>query len=134
MMPAPSPWTPERDAELRRLVDSDLPYSQIAVAMSISFNSTFSKNMVIGRARRLDFPQRPGNNGAMTKRWHEARENGAQRVPLSVFPPPGCCQWIVNDRVPFIFCAHKAPDGLWCEAHRAKVYLPKKAPVSAVVP
>jgi hypothetical protein len=52
MMPKASPWTPERDAELREYWAGDLSASQIGVKMGLN------KNQIIGRAHRLKLPLR----------------------------------------------------------------------------
>jgi hypothetical protein len=48
----PSPWTPERDAELREHWAGDLSASQIGAKMAMN------KNQIIGRAHRLKLPLR----------------------------------------------------------------------------
>jgi hypothetical protein len=49
-MRGPSPWTPERDAELREYWAGDLFASQIGTKMAMN------KNQIIGRAHRLKLP------------------------------------------------------------------------------
>jgi hypothetical protein len=51
-MRGPSPWTPERDAELREHWAGDLSASQIGAKMAMN------KNQIIGRAHRLRLPLR----------------------------------------------------------------------------
>jgi hypothetical protein len=51
-MSRPSPWTPERDAELREHWAGDLSASQIGAKMAMN------KNQIIGRAHRLKLPLR----------------------------------------------------------------------------
>lgn len=51
--PSGSPWTPERDAELRRRWEAGETGGQIGRAMGLT------KDAVIGRARRLELPLRP---------------------------------------------------------------------------
>ena len=51
-MRGPSPWTPERDAELREYWAGDLSASQIGAKMALN------KNQIIGRAHRLKLPLR----------------------------------------------------------------------------
>jgi hypothetical protein len=51
-MRGPSPWTPERDAELREHWAGDLSASQIGAKMALN------KNQIIGRAHRLRLPLR----------------------------------------------------------------------------
>ena len=101
-----SPWTPERDAELRRLFALGLPYSRIGQHLGTT------KNAALGRARRLGFAFRVPP--VQLETMHRAR---------TVFPPYGHCQWITNDKAPFLFCNNEA-DGTWCPEHRARVYLP----------
>jgi hypothetical protein len=52
LMPKASPWTPERDAELREHWAGDLSASQIGAKMAMN------KNQIIGRAHRLKLPLR----------------------------------------------------------------------------
>ncbi len=52
MMPKASPWTPERDAELREHWAGDLSSAQIGAKMAMN------KNQIIGRAHRLKLPLR----------------------------------------------------------------------------
>jgi len=51
-MSGPSPWTEERDAELREYWAGDLSASQIGAKMAMN------KNQIIGRAHRLKLPLR----------------------------------------------------------------------------
>ena len=51
-MPKASPWTPERDAELREHWAGDLSSAQIGAKMAMN------KNQIIGRAHRLKLPLR----------------------------------------------------------------------------
>lgn len=46
-------WTPERDRDLTLLVDEGLTCARIADRLSEMHNDEFTKNSVIGRARRL---------------------------------------------------------------------------------
>jgi hypothetical protein len=52
LMPKASPWTPERDAELREHWAGDLSSAQIGAKMAMN------KNQIIGRAHRLKLPLR----------------------------------------------------------------------------
>ena len=106
-------WTPARDALLKRLRWEGKSYAAVAAIMGTT------KNSALARARRA------GLEGPMTR-----RELGAVRHPVSEFPPPGHCQWIVNDRSPFVFCGHAAK-GIWCAAHRKRVYIPIRAKAPA---
>lgn len=68
-----SPWTPERDDELRAFWDEGHSTSEIGRRMGIT------KNAVIGRAHRLRLPARPSPikvNQAQAQPWSE--EDDAQ--------------------------------------------------------
>ena len=65
-MRGPSPWTPERDAQLTADWDAGLTTSEIGERMGIS------KNSVIGRAHRLRLPSRGSPiNLAASQSWTE---------------------------------------------------------------
>jgi hypothetical protein len=63
----PSPWTPERDAELREHWAGDLSASQIGAKMAMN------KNQIIGRAHRLMLaPRGSPINLAASQSWTDA--------------------------------------------------------------
>jgi hypothetical protein len=77
-MSGPSPWTPERDAELREHWAGDLSASQIGAKMAMN------KNQIISRAHRLKLPLRgvPVNisRGVVSRPAARAR----QELPCSI--------------------------------------------------
>jgi len=90
-----SPWTAERDAELRRLWETTLSASEIGKAMGLS------KNQVVGRAHRLKLPPRENAlaknfrlKGVAEKRERERRlaaaesAKAAQRSTAPLSPAP----------------------------------------------
>lgn len=96
------PWTAERDAELRRLFDLDMPYSQIAAEMGMS------KNAVLGRAGRLNL----------------RRIITVPRSRPQDFMAAGTCLYGLNDTLPIEWCGKPVAQvgTAWCEEHRAVVY------------
>ncbi|MDQ8729448.1 GcrA family cell cycle regulator [Bradyrhizobium sp. LHD-71] len=57
----PSPWTPDRIAELRRLFEAGYSCSQIAREISVS------RNAVIGKLSRLGLNRPPGERGPQNR-------------------------------------------------------------------
>ena len=76
----PSPWTPERDAELQQRLDAGEPYSMIAEAFSTT------RSAVGGRIHRLKLPRPQTKEHAPRKR----QSGRPTRAPCgaSIFPAP----------------------------------------------
>jgi GcrA cell cycle regulator len=58
-----SNWTPEHSQALREYLALGMSYSEIADAINAKFNTAYSRNATIGRARRMGFGglDRPAN-------------------------------------------------------------------------
>ena len=56
-------WTQEHSDALRQFLADGMSYSQIAAAINARFDTAFSRNATIGRARRIGLtgPDRPAN-------------------------------------------------------------------------
>ena len=54
-------WTPEQSAALREYIAAGLSFSRAASALNAKFGTTFTRNAILGRAKRmrLDQPIRP---------------------------------------------------------------------------
>jgi GcrA cell cycle regulator len=57
-------WEAEHTQALREYLAKGLSYSEIAAAINARFNTAYSRNAAIGRAKRLGFagPERPGDS------------------------------------------------------------------------
>lgn len=67
-MPAPSPWTDERDAQLRALWDAGLSGTEIGKRMGIT------KSAAIGRVHRLKLAPRVSPIATITRPWTEEED------------------------------------------------------------
>ena len=58
----PTDWAPEHSGALRDLLARRLSFSEVAAVINKRFNTTYSRNAVIGRARRMGLAgaDRPG--------------------------------------------------------------------------
>ena len=58
----PTNWAPEHSDALREHLAKGLSFSQIAKAINSRFNTTYSRNAALGRARRMGLAgeERPG--------------------------------------------------------------------------
>lgn len=80
-------WTPEHSEALRELLAGGLSYSLIAEALNARFNTDYSRNAAIGRAKRMGLasPARDGDTPGTTARprqprIHKIREPAAPRI------------------------------------------------------
>lgn len=91
-------WTEEHSEALRKLLANGMSYSEIAEAINTKFNTVYSRNATIGRARRMGlsgpdrlkdlpihWPEPPPEPG--TARLHRSRERHASGFmrPMPVF-------------------------------------------------
>jgi GcrA cell cycle regulator len=91
-------WTEEHSKALRELLESGMSYSRTADAINAKFKTAYSRNAMIGRAKRMGLagPDRPKNwpkpiLSAEAPRLHKRRERLASesRRPMSVFESMG---------------------------------------------
>jgi GcrA cell cycle regulator len=95
-------WTPEHCDALRDCLARGLSYSEIANAINAKFNTAYSRNATIGRARRMGlagpnrsadspkhWPKRPPPPKAKPPRLRQARERHAPEImrPMPVSEP-----------------------------------------------
>lgn len=108
-----SPWTPALEAQLRALWAEGLPTLEIGRRLGMG------KNSILGKAHRLKLPGRtsPLKTPPAPKRLEPRDLRG--------------CRWIEGKdylermgRGEAIYCGAKVtePGGVWCAAHRARVY------------
>lgn len=140
-----SPWTEERDAELRRMWDSGMSAKQIAISLKCGL----TRNAVIGRLHRLGLRRgdKPRIERVAKVQAERVRTSKAViRLPRPARPPilpteplpefrcepigPGValldlqwrhCRWPVHrDGEPARFCGAERMPGTyaWCAAHR----------------
>jgi GcrA cell cycle regulator len=90
--PMQTVWPPEQSDALREYLTKGMSYTEIAGAINARFNTDYSRNATIGRAKRMGlagparpdhWPSRPQHAGA--SRLHEARE---RHVPELIRPTP----------------------------------------------
>jgi len=137
-------WTPERVARALRLF---LREGFTAAEVADALGGGVSRAAVIGKIRRLGFLKRdvetrPQRSAAPPKVCGPGFERRLppQRPPLPLPPlreveptgrpcslvclPERACRWPIDDPGPgrmhrVLFCAGPAPDGPYCDAHRA---------------
>jgi len=138
-------WTPDMLSvfhDLYRQVP-ELPLETIAAKMSEIFGIALTKNACVGKAHRLNLPQRGHRTGPRKPPNHKGKPKKVRMVridaPIEPEPEPtpevgltiyqlrdGVCHWpggAVLDYPPFIYCGEAAPLGTpYCTAHRQKAY------------
>ena len=100
-------WTPDHDAELRRLFEAGMVYSEIGKKLGVS------KNAAIGRSRRLNLAYRL-----------DPKPSPAPRADK--FPGHGKCVYPHGhpEQPNFHFCGQRAlPEKPYCDAHIAVCYV-----------
>jgi len=80
-------WTPEADAELRRLIADGKSSTPCAEALSVKFMIPVTRNMVIGRATRIG-AKLPGRPAGLARRVPAKPPVKALPAPAPVLPPP----------------------------------------------
>ncbi|HLX16598.1 MAG TPA: GcrA family cell cycle regulator [Bradyrhizobium sp.] len=80
-------WAEEHSRALREYLAKGLTFSQIADALNARFNTDYSRNAAIGRARRMGLsgPAKPDRPARPPKRQPKARAPGAKK-PQSRVP------------------------------------------------
>lgn len=142
-------WTPERDAELKRLWNLGWTASKIGEKMGCTRNAVIGRSRRMGLVRRRNPTIKTENPSPESLRKRHQRKEGkhAHKVnlkatnPLKVktavvaAPAPkatqavpravggGSCQWTDSDRAPWVFCDQAAVEARpYCEAHCARAY------------
>jgi GcrA cell cycle regulator len=135
-------WTPEQDAALKAHVErNELPYSRICDEINAEFNTHYTRNATIGRAKRIGCcnPVRKSarKNQYTTERVHPepARRSPRPRVKPPETNPlrcadvtarnvrlielgPDACRYAVDEVSPFLFCGEQqVPNESYCPGH-----------------
>ena len=128
-----SPWIPERDETLKRMLSEGISFSKIAVELG----GSFSRNAAIGRAHRLGLTAPKKENSVKKKKpprltaqlFSHRLEN--KSAPLPKFNPADIiplnipllalehhhCRWPYGEK-DFVFCGHDKMFGeSYCEGH-----------------
>jgi len=136
-------WTAEMEKALRQMLelDANLSYTLVADRMSVFFKMIITKNMCIGKARRMGIPQRKGKPQKADPR----PVRGVLRMtrPEAPIPPPiesdepldgitlqqlrnGQCHFPLAklyDKPPYVYCGEVTVGSTsWCHHHYARVH------------
>ena len=90
----PINWAPEHSDALREGVARGMSFSKIAEAINLKFNTAYSRNAVIGRAKRMGLAavdRPPCRMGPRPDRPHEPRADQPRSLAFSR-PPPACAK------------------------------------------
>jgi GcrA cell cycle regulator len=115
--PATSPWTVERDDELRTHWELGLSAGAIGRLMGMT------KNQVIGRANRINLP--PRQSPIKPRDPHAFPEPAAKIVPLP--EPVRGCQYIAGEPkgIRTVFCGSPKKLGSpYCASHHSVCFVP----------
>lgn len=111
-------WTEDMKETLRRLANEGFSYGQITKQMNVAFGDLFTKNSLIGMARRLGVPRRPRVIKPVIKKDE----------PISIIDlEMGMCKWplgAMEDRPPYFYCGKPTGDisCSWCASHRKRAF------------
>ena len=107
-------WTEQVINTFLRIVREhpELTYKEVAQMLSNIFDMPFTKNSVIGKARRLKL---------------EEEETKKDEPVLITDLEWGMCKWPLekdDDKPPYFYCGRDTNDlgCSWCEEHRARVW------------
>lgn len=84
-------WTQEHSDALRQFLADGMSYSQIAAAINVRFNTAFSRNATISRARRIGLtgPDRPTHlPKPPVKAQQERRKRRKRSAAALIWPRP----------------------------------------------
>ena len=138
-----SPWTiPGIELRLMQLHalkdDDELTMQQIADTINAEFGTTFTRNAIIGRSRRLLLPKRPLPLPPKREKTPMQQEDHVEpqipqhrlREGVTFFENTGC-KWPHGPLLQRaeLFCGKPIDreGGSWCEEHHHKVYTKRKA-------
>jgi hypothetical protein len=137
-------WSKAQDDEVARLWSEGVSARLIGIAMSET------KNAIVGRAHRLGMAPRPSPVAAsgeprppraVTRRALPAQIAAGTAAPGRALPAQiaagtaapvvkiiqRTCQWIMNDRYPWVFCPELAvPKTSWCDPHGRRVWIKRR--------
>lgn len=106
-------WTEEMKQTLRKFTGyKNYTYQEIAKIMTAEYGTEFTKNSVIGMAKRIGVPDRPP---VIAK---------PKDAPVTIYELGwGMCKWPLgelSDTPPFMYCGKITGNGSWCPIHRKK--------------
>jgi hypothetical protein len=138
-------WTPQQDARIRELAAEGKLVAEVAAEFGVS------RNMVIGRARRLQprvewaykpapplppgVPRPTKHRGGQRRRTYRGPDM-SQRGPVPANAPTSLdvgvydlrahhCRYPYGNRVPYLFCGAEVDPGCsYCAFHRAMTCVP----------
>lgn len=135
-MTFPATWTPERDAELKRLRAEGVSVSKIGEALGVS------RNAIAGRLFRLGLTE-PSKNPIIPKpkpirgRVAHKERPDASSVRMADLTKSQCRWPLWNNKdgggPDFWSCGHPVAGGVYCAAHMAVAFRPANAPPSEKV-
>lgn len=120
-----SPWTDEKEQELKKLWENTTQSaSQIGRQLGVS------KNAIVGKARRMELPERNSpvvRGGKLRLPLAPTARGRTTRAPNRDGPaPPDICLWPLGDpkESDFRFCGEDQCDGRpYCPEHCARAYV-----------
>ena len=113
-----------RDGQITGVKAGSKVSTTIAEVMSAKFGVTFTKNSMIGKARRLGIP--PRKIIEMENRAIKADVPRPKKgMPVTIYQlREGRCKWPYGTNPPYLFCG-KATGEIgcsWCATHRKRVF------------
>lgn len=130
-------WTPERVETLKRMWAEGRSCTEVAVALG----DGCTRNMVIGKVRRLKLPTRPTTSFVRSGiKVRCSTEYGRPRATLEITPrtvasasqavvallalEADMCRWPTGEGDNFSFCCHPVKEGRsYCDSHCAEAYV-----------
>lgn len=107
-------WTEDMKETLKEMAGENIFYGIIAKRMSAVYGVEFTKNSVIGMAKRIGVPRRP----SIIKK---PKSEGITIYQLEW----GMCKWPMGqiyDKPPFMYCGKKTGGISWCPVHCRKAF------------
>jgi hypothetical protein len=137
-------WTPFLIKRLKELHAEGLKFSVIKDRLNEEFDTDITRNACIGKARRLNLPNReapppPTPEQARIERRRAKAEKRIQPSPPVYAPPPepekppfGAlriidlerkdCRWIYGEKLDALYCGKPVVFGSYCAEHHPRMY------------
>ena len=128
------PWRQEISERLVELHEMGLTFGEIARRLNAEFDAGLTRNSCIGRARRMNLPERPMPVHLRTPKLKP-------HIPIAIVMTPtdepksllelerNECRFPFGemfDRPPYLFCGRAIWKVSWCKEHYKKVYHPAR--------
>jgi len=133
-------WTDEQSEAINDFVLEGLTYREVTEQLNAKFGTTFSRNAVIGRAKRIGIaspakpppknPPRPKRDPSMPRYARRADPSPTPRAAIEMrcaeIEPlhltlldlePHHCRWPYSESPNITFCGHSKMIGSYCLAH-----------------